>query len=412
MPPTSYAREVMLSLYETEGTREADVLKSFVVIDDIIQGGAAARLLMEAQNSNGRRTRVVDIEHKWQQKRLNNPMTAITVGAASSATSFSVTLAEVGPINNGDTLFNTTREEYAQVIAAVSGTGAGAVTLMLTEGEAGESWAADDEIVSLGHTNTENGTDPTGSVGAGEFLSNYCEETKTPIEISLWALQAALNNGMTGKEYLASVRKMKLAEHGLTLNRKVYLGRKDSGTRGGEKWYTMGGLIDPSVGVISDHDFDLNGATLDKNTLLYVILPSVFKYGSPKKTLFASTVMQTALSAIVDKGSVFNIDANTKVYGQSVQTIKMGAYTLDIVPDAMLDADRLGTKYGNCGVILDRKFAEMVDYGDLGGVKLLKNRQMPNADKYSEVYSSFVGLRLAVREPHAVIRNFVAQSID
>lgn len=407
-----YAREVMLSLYETEGTREADVLPSFVVIDDIIQGGAAARLLMEAQKSNGRRTRVKDIEHKWQTRRLNNPMTAITVGAASSATSFSVTLAEVGPINNGDTLFNATREEYAQVIAAVSGTGAGAVTLMLTDGEAGETWAADDEIVSLGHTNTENGTDPTGSVGAGEFLANYCEETKTPIEISLWALQAALNNGMSGKEYLASVRKMKLAEHGLTLNRKVYLGKKDSGTRGGEKWYTMGGMIDPVVGVIPEHHFDLNGATLDKNTLLYTVLPSVFKYGSPKKTLFASTVMQTAISAIVDKGSVFNIDANTKVYGQAVQTIKMGAYTLDIVPDAMLDADRLGTKYGDCGVIIDSKFAEMVDYGDLGGVKLLKNRQMPNADKYSEVISSFVGLRLAVREPHAIIRNFVAQSID
>jgi hypothetical protein len=408
----SYAREVMLSLYETEDSKERDVLPAFIMMDDIVQGGAAARLLMEAQNSNGRRTRVHNIKHEWMQKRLNASKTTITVGAASSATSFSVTLAEKGFVNNGHSLHNTTRNEYAQVIAAVSGTGAGAVTLALTEGTAGETWAADDEIVDLGHVNTENGTDPTGSMSAGEMLFNYCEETKTPIEISLWALQQALNNGMTGKEYLASVRKMKLAEHGLTINRKIYLQRRDTGTRGGEVWYTMGGIIDPTVGVISAHDFNLNGATLDKNTLMYVILPAVFKYGSAKKVLFASTVMQTAIAALIDNSSVFNIEANTKVYGQAVQTIKMGAYTLDIVPDAMLDSDRLGSEYGDCGVILDRKYAEMVDYGDLGGVKLLKNRQMPNADKYAEVYSSFVGLRLAAREPHAVIRKFVAQSVD
>lgn len=400
-----FARQINRGTFNNESNLKRDVTKGIDLIEEIMFNAPLAQFLMSI---NRKKTTVRNPKHEWFRDSITDPVTAVTTTATTSATSFTLPLDEIGHLNNGDVLFNANTGEYARIIAAITTDGAGNVTAQLTSGTAGQSWTAADEIITLGNANTEGASDPTGSVTEKTSLYNYCEDIKTPLAITDWAMEQATEDGV---DRLAFERRKKMIEHMLVAERKVILGRRDTGTVSGATWYTMGGLIDADCGVPEAQRLNLSGAAMDIDTFEDTFLGTIWgNGGSAKKSLFCSSKGISAINKMYRKDAVFQMDASTKTFGAAARGIVTGFGQAEIIHHPMLD--KLGSRFGAMIICIDPAHIRMVDYGSLGGVKLLKDRQNNDEDAYEETLRSFVGLRLGIPEAHGLIYNFTVPSLS
>lgn len=401
---TTFDRQITRTVYNSESNLKRDITKGISLIEEIMYNAPLAQFLMAY---NKKRQKVTNPKFEWFKDSILNPVTTVATAATTSTTSFSLALAEIGHLNNGDVIFNATVGEYGRIIAAVTTSGAGSVTVQLTDGTNGSTWAVSDEIISLGNANTEGATDPTGSVTEKSSVYNYCEDIKTALSLTDWAMEQATEDG---EDRLAFERRKGLIEHMLKIERKCILGRRDTGTVSSATWYTMGGLLDSDCGVPTLQRLNLAGAALDIDTFEDSFLEEVWgNGGSVKKVLFCSSKGVSAVNKMYRKESTFNMDAGTKMFGAAAKGVLTGFGQAEIVHHPMLD--KLGTKYGAMILLIDPAHINMVDYGALGGVKLLKDRQANNSDTYDEVLRSFVGMRLGIPEAHGMLFNFTVPSL-
>lgn len=404
----TYTRQVFRDTFNSESNLKRDVTKGISLIEEVMQSAPLFKLLVQGQK--GKRQRVMNFKYEWFQDNLAETLTTVTSDATSSATSFTLAVGEIGIFKLGDVVYNVNQNEHGRVIAAVTSTGAGNLTVQLTNGTAGSTWATSDEIINLNHANAENGTDPDAIMTQKSSLYNYCEDVLTPIEISDWAMEQGTEDG---EKRLAYERKKAMIEHSSKWELKLLLGIRDTGTiSSGRTWYTTGGILDANVGVAAAQKWNLAAAALDRDTFEDTILKTIWANGgSYKKLAICSPDGVVALNKLYRGEHTVNINAGKdKLVGISTRTIQHAFGQIEVISHPLLNTARLGATMGKMIAIIDPAFIHMVDYGSMGGVKLHKDRQNNNAHKYAETLRSIMGLKIDQRAAHGAVYNFTIPS--
>lgn len=324
-----------------------------------------------------------------------------TVAASTSQT---ITVTERSLFTLGDVIYNVNRSGYVRVASAVSGTGAGNLTVDCIDG-VGANWTASDVILNLGTTGEENWADPAMIEQQLSSRYNYCEIVDTTISIS----EIAEESKQYGGDRYAYLTKKKIEEHAGKLERKIMFGMRYTGTGSSGTYWTTGGLADSTVGISSANIFNLSGATLDKATFEKTHLYTIFKNGgSASRWLITGAAGLMALTSMYtdSTNATMNIEPGEDTYGVAVKKIITPFGDLQVIRHNLLNEDNYGTVWGNSMFIIDPAHIGLVGFQGMGGAKIFRERANNNVFTKSDVIHSIMGVELRLQDVHGIIKNF------
>ena len=326
------------------------------------------------------------------------------------STSTALTVAEKGIFVQGCTVFNANKKEYARVVAAVTSTGAGTITLTLMSGVAinhatGTAtgvWDTGDTIINLGVTSTEGATDPQAVTRLWDNRYNYCEIVDTQITMSDIA-EMSLQFGTSDRRKFEA--KNALLEHMGKLEAKMFFGTRDTGTDT-KTWWTTGGLLDANVGISSSNVIDAAGADFTLATFEN-FLESIYENGgSTRKMAFCSPGGLKKINDLYKDSYTVQVSPGDKMVGTSTRTIFHALGELELIPHYLFNPTRYGSVYGNMIFVVDPEFVGKVGFAGQGGIMHRKDRQANNVNYTSDNIRTIFGVDLMRPEVHGLIHNF------
>lgn len=395
---TTYVRDNLFRANQaSEDSLIRDVLPSINLFTELRYKAPLFLVL----NKMGKKRTVFNMKFECFDDDIAVIKTEITGDVTVSGTAANVAVSEKGVFKAGDTIWNATQNEHGRVSSAVTGTGAGNVPVVLTNGSG--AWKKDDVVISLGFTAQDGGSDPQAIMHQLTSRYNYCETTQTSVSLT----DIARKSKQYGGSREAHEKKKKIIEHTASLEAKLLFGIRDTGTETTE-WWTSGGLLDPNIGIDSENIFDCSGATFDYADMEYEFLRGIWtKGGSEKKMAFCSPDGAILLNKIYGEKHTLNVSPKDQITGFATRTIQHALGQLEIVPHFMLTPDRYGSKWGNMILIVDPTYMGLVSFADEGGMKWHENRQANNVRYKSDMILTTQGFELQLDDVHGVIHNFV-----
>lgn len=248
---------------------------------------------------------------------------------------------------------------------------------------------AGDDLLIIGNARVEGGlgADPLSTITATRF--NYTQIFKTAVQVSKTQEATELYGG--GDR--AYQRMKKGIEHMEDLERAFIFGEKSEHYGSGEVVRTTGGVLSfmtdsPILEVASPEAFT-QGA-LDE------FLEDAFRYGSQKKTLFASSRLITRINEWA-LGKL-QVEIGEKTFGLATTTYVSPHGVLNIVKHPLFEGP-----YNGMGLILD---LDNIKFRPLKGrdTKLETNIQPNDADYYKDQYLTEAGIELKLPKTHAIIK--------
>lgn len=246
-----------------------------------------------------------------------------------------------------------------------------------------------DDLLIIGNARIEGGlgAEPSSTITATRY--NYTQIFKTSVQVSKTQEATELYGG--GDR--AYQRSKKGIEHMEDLERAFIFGEKSEHYGTNEVVRTAGGVLSFMTGSPT-----LEVATPDGFTqgALDEFLEDVFRYGSQKKTLFASSRLITRINEWA-LGKL-QVEIGEKTFGLATTTYVSPHGILNIVKHPLFEGP-----YNGMGLILD---LENVKYRPLKGrdTKLETNIQPNDADYYKDQYLTEAGIELKLPQTHALIK--------
>lgn len=326
-----------------------------------------------------------------------------TVNSTVTITGTAQTLpvAERALFKLGDVIVNASTLKRVRVASAVSGSGAGNLTVDCLD--AGGTFTAAEVLIKLGMVNTEGGVDPAMIDQQLDSSYNYCQIQDTAISIS----EIADESDQYGGPAWIRLMNKKTEEHAMDMERTLIWSIRSTGTASSQTYWTTGGLLDPTVGIPTANIKDLNGASFDKATFEKVFLKPLFENGgSPEKWVIASSGALVQLSSIYEDKYTVQVAPGSNDVGFMIRKIHTPLGDLSLFRHAMMTENYIGTTWANSMFILDPDYIGIADFRGLGGMKLFQDRQDNNVHTRTDVYHSIYGLDLRMPDLHMVIYNF------
>ena len=252
---------------------------------------------------------------------------------------------------------------------------------------------ADDPVVIIGSAEKEGGlsTDPLSVVTSTVF--NYAQIFKTSVQISKTQEASELYDG-SDRSYQ---RMKKGIEHAIDMERAALFGEKNEDTSGNSPVRSTGGVLSFIDANAVKHDAN---DSLTEDDFEKEFLEDLFRYGSSKKTLFASSRLVSIINS-------WGRDKLQMVTGEETFGLKIYRYMsahgeLNIVKHHLLE----GAVYGKMGVALDLETGD-VKWRPLNGrdTKLNTNIQPNDADYYLDEYITEGGFQIKLPKVHGIIEN-------
>lgn len=291
-----------------------------------------------------------DIEHGYFSKTMTFPSLQLN-GAIADGVDTTFVVDTVGDTVVGDMFMVASTQEVLLVDAVTSGTG---ITVRRGVGTVAAAAIADDVILyHIGNAFEEGSVRPTAvSIQAVRHSNN------TQIFRNSWAVTktAAVIPQIAGAGHVAESKQDCAAFHAMAIEKALFFGQKYMGTKNGQPFHTMEGVI-ARVTAAAPGNVTTLLATTNWTQLEAALDPTLQTVTDPKsgniRTMFVGGTARRVLHNIARLNSSYQITTSETQWGMQIDTIRTPRGTFEIIEHPLFNAYGPTSPWAKMAVILD-----------------------------------------------------------
>lgn len=291
-----------------------------------------------------------NIEHGYFSKTMVFPSVTLNAAVADGvATTF--TVLSTADIVVGDLLLVSTTQEVVLVTGVTNAT-----TLVVQRGVGTVAAAAIANTVvlySIGNAFEEGSVRPSAvSIVAVRYV-NY-----TQIFRNSWAVTktAAAIPQIAGSGHVSESRQDCAAFHAAAIEKALFFGQKYMGTRNGQPFHTMEGII-PRVLAAAPGNITTLGATTNWTQFEAALDPTLQTVTDPKggniRTMFVGGTARRVIHNIARLNSAYQITTQETAWGLQIDMIRTPRGTFEIIEHPLFNAYGAASAWAKMAVICD-----------------------------------------------------------
>ena len=291
-----------------------------------------------------------NIEHGYFSKTMIFPSATLSAAVADgAATTF--TVASNSDIVAGDLLMAESTQEIVLVTSVPSTT-----SIVVTRGVgtvAATAIASGVALRTVGNAFEEGSTRPSAvSIIAERYVNN------TQIFRNSWAVTktAAAIPQIAGAGYVSESKQDCAALHAMAIEKALFFGQKFMGTRNGQPFHTMEGII-PRVVAAAPGNITTLGSTTNWTQLEAALDPVLQTVTDPKggniRTMFVGGTARRVLHNIARLNSSYQITTAETAWGLQIDTIRTPRGVFEIIEHPLFNAYGASSVWAKMAVVCD-----------------------------------------------------------
>ena len=290
-----------------------------------------------------------NIEHGYFSKTMIFPF--VTSSAAALAADTSITVAAYDNIVPGDLLMNERTSEIVLVTALTSATVLAVTravgTVAAAAVNAGDVWR------TVGNAFEEGSIRPSAvAIIAERYVNN------TQIFRNSWAVTktAAAIPQIAGSGYVSESKQDCAALHAMAIEKALFFGQKFMGTRNGQPFHTMEGIV-ARVNAAASGNVTTLGATTNWTQFEAALDKTLETVTDPKggniRTMFVGGTARRVIHNIARLNSTYQITTNETGWGLQIDTIRTPRGTFEMIEHPLFNAYGAASTWAKMAVICD-----------------------------------------------------------
>lgn len=291
-----------------------------------------------------------NIEHGYFSKTMIFPSVQLN-GAIADGTVTTLTVDSNADIVPGDLLLVDTTQEVVLVTATPTTT---TLTVQRGVGTVAAAAIADNIVLrTIGNAFEEGSTRPSAvNIVAERYVNN------TQIFRNSWAVTktAAAIPQIAGSGNVAESKQDCAAFHAMAIEKALFFGQKFMGTRNGQPFHTMEGIL-PRVLAAAPGNVTTLGSTTNWTQLEAALDPTLQTVTDPKggniRTMFVGGTARRVLHSIARLNSSYQITTAETAWGLQIDTIKAPRGTFEIIEHPLFNAYGAASSWAKMAVICD-----------------------------------------------------------
>lgn len=292
-----------------------------------------------------------NIEHGYFSKTMIFPHAKINNGAGYTASDTTFTVDAYDNVVPGDLLMNERTQEVMLVTATPS------TTSITVQRAVGSVLAAaildDDELRTIGNAFEEGSVRPSAvAIIAERYVNN------TQIFRNSWAVTktAAAIPQIAGSGYVSESKQDCAALHAMAIEKALFFGQKYMGTRNGQPFHTMEGII-PRIVSAAPGNVETLGATTNWTQLEAALDPTLETVTDPKggniRTMFVGGTARRVIHNIARLNSTYQITTAETAWGLQLDTIRTPRGVFEMIEHPLFNAYGSASVWAKMAVICD-----------------------------------------------------------
>lgn len=290
-----------------------------------------------------------NIEHGYFTKTMIFPSATMTATATSGDTS--LTVASHTDIVPGDLLLNERTNEIVLVTATPSAT---SLTVQRAVGTTAAASVNNGDIWrTVGNAFEEGSVRPSAvSIIATRYVNN------TQIFRNSWAVTktAAAIPQIAGSGYVSESKQDCAALHAMAIEKALFFGEKFMGTRNGQPFHTMEGII-PRIRAAAPGNVTTLGSTTNWTQFEAALDPTLQTVTDPKggniRTMFVGGTTRRVIHNIARLNASYQITTMETSWGLQLDTIRTPRGTFEIIEHPLFNAYGSNSAWARMAVICD-----------------------------------------------------------
>jgi len=290
-----------------------------------------------------------NIEHGYFSKTMIFPSVTSTAGDLVGATTLTVNAyTDIVP---GDLLLNERTSEIILVTATPTGT---TLTVQRAVGStAAAAINAADVMRTIGNAFEEGSVRPSAvAIIAERYVNN------TQIFRNSWAVTktAAAIPQIAGAGYVSESKQDCAALHAMAIEKALFFGQKFMGTRNGQPFHTMEGIV-ARVNAAASGNITTLGATTNWTQLEAALDKTLVTVTDPKggniRTMFVGGTARRVIHNIARLNSTYQITTAETAWGLQIDTIRTPRGTFEMIEHPLFNAYGGASMWAKMAVIAD-----------------------------------------------------------
>jgi hypothetical protein len=292
-----------------------------------------------------------DIEHGYFSKTMIFPTVRINFGAGYAAGVTTFVVDSYDDVVPGDLLLNERTNEVMLVVTTPSSTG---VTVQRAVGTVAAAALLDnDDLRTIGNAFEQGSVRPSAvSILAVRYINN------TQIFRNSWAVTktAAAIPQIAGSGYVSESKQDCAAMHAQAIEKALIWGQKFMGTRNGQPFHTMEGIIPRVLASVPGNIATLGGTT-NWTQFEASLDPTLQTVTDPKggniRTMFVGGTARRVIHNIARLNSSYQITSMETEWGLQIDTIKAPRGTFEIIEHPLFNAYGGASAWARMAIICD-----------------------------------------------------------
>ena len=290
-----------------------------------------------------------NIEHGYFSKTMIFPSVTSTAGDLVGATTLTVNAyTDIVP---GDLILN---ERTGEVILVTATPTATTLTVQRAVGTtAAAAINAADVMRTVGNAFEEGSVRPSAvAIIAARYVNN------TQIFRNSWAVTktAAAIPQIAGSGYVSESKQDCAALHAMAIEKALFFGQKFMGTRNGQPFHTMEGII-ARVNAAASGNITTLGATTNWTQFEAALDKTLETVTDPKggniRTMFVGGTARRVIHNIARLNSTYQITTNETAWGLQIDTIRTPRGTFEMIEHPLFNAYGGASMWAKMAVIAD-----------------------------------------------------------
>lgn len=293
----------------------------------------------------------VAIEHGYYTKTMTFPSLAIDNGAGYAAGDTTFTVDAYTDVVPGDMLLNERTNEVILVNTTPSST---SITVTRAIGTTAAAAILDnDDLRTIGNAFEEGSVRPSAVAILAVRYVNY-----TQIFRNSWAVTAtaAALPQIAGDGYVGESKRDCAAFHAMAMEKAMFFGEKFMGTKNGQPFHTMEGLI-PRIRTAAAGNITTLGATTNWTQFEAAMDVTLQTVSDPKgsniRTGFVGGTARRVIHNIARLNSSYQVTSAETSWGMQLDTIKTPRGTFELIEHPLFNAYGPTSAWARMMVIAD-----------------------------------------------------------
>lgn len=289
-----------------------------------------------------------NIEHGYFSKTMIFPSLTSTAALVGDTT---ITVGAYTDIVPGDMLLNERTSEIMLVLTTPSNT---SITVQRAVGSTAAAAINNNDLLrTIGNAFEEGSTRPSAVAIMAERYVNY-----TQIFRNSWAVTktAAAIPQIAGAGYIGESKQDCASFHAMAIEKALFFGQKYMGTKNGQPFHTMEGII-PRIKTAASGNVTTLGATTNWTQLEAALDPTLQTVTDPKggniRTCFVGGTTRRVIHNIARLNSTYQITTAETSWGLQLDTIRTPRGTFEMIEHPLFNAYGASSEWAKMMVVCD-----------------------------------------------------------